>query len=212
MLRITALEEHFVTRAVVDAWRSVDACWQDLALGLSSQGPTARRLLNIGADRITEMDDAGITVQVLSPSTPGLAMLAPADAIALQSMTNDQLAEATRTRHDRLQGLATVATPVPEKAAQELPRPRAAQRLYDWTVACIDSGVPEIGRLAHTISTWRAEFLAYFSAGRISNGPILLEFRAKPVPRSTCSICVARVAAILTIHFTKWPTSARSRN
>jgi len=92
MLRITALEEHFVTRAVVDAWRSVDARWQDLALGLSSQGRTARRLLDIGADRVTEMDDAGITVQVLSLSTPGLAMLAPADAVALQSMTNDQLA------------------------------------------------------------------------------------------------------------------------
>src|SRR5215472_1734546 len=107
MLRITALEEHFVTRDVVDAWRSVDARWQDLALGLSSQGPTARRLLDIGADRITEMDDAGITVQVLSLSTPGLAMLAPADAIALQSMTNDQLAEAIRTQPDRLQGLAT---------------------------------------------------------------------------------------------------------
>jgi uncharacterized protein len=122
MLRITALEEHFVTRAVVDAWRSVDARWQDLALGLSSQGPTARRLLDIGADRITEMDDAGITVQVLSLSTPGLAMLAPADAIALQSMTNDQLAEAIRTQPDRLQGLATLATPVPEKAAQELER------------------------------------------------------------------------------------------
>lgn len=63
-------------------------------------------------------------------------------------------------------------------AAQELraiyrcrDRDHAAQRLYDWTVTCIDSGVPEIGRLARTITTWRTEFLAYFSAGRISNGP-----------------------------------------
>jgi transposase len=63
-------------------------------------------------------------------------------------------------------------------AAQELraiyrcrDRDQAAARLYDWTVACIDSGVPELSRLARTLSTWRAEFLAYFSAGRISNGP-----------------------------------------
>ena len=63
-------------------------------------------------------------------------------------------------------------------AAQELraiyrcrDRDHAAQRLYDWTVTCIDSGVPEIGRLARSITTWRAEFLAYFSAGRVSNGP-----------------------------------------
>jgi transposase len=61
-------------------------------------------------------------------------------------------------------------------AAQELraiyrcrDRDHAAQRLYDWTVTCIDSGVPEIGRPARTI-TWRAEFLAHFSPGRISNG------------------------------------------
>ena len=31
--------------------------------------------------------------------------------------------------------------------------------------------VPELRRLARTLTTWRAEFLAYFSTGRISNGP-----------------------------------------
>ena len=36
---------------------------------------------------------------------------------------------------------------------------------------CIDSGVPELRRLARTITTWRTEFLAYFITGRISNGP-----------------------------------------
>ena len=36
---------------------------------------------------------------------------------------------------------------------------------------CIDSGVAELARLARTVTTWREEFLAYFSAGRISNGP-----------------------------------------
>jgi transposase len=50
-------------------------------------------------------------------------------------------------------------------------RDQAAHRLYDWTVFCIDSGVAEIARLARTVNTWREEFLAYFSAGRLSNGP-----------------------------------------
>ena len=36
---------------------------------------------------------------------------------------------------------------------------------------CVGSGVAELARLALTITTWRVEFLAYFSAGRISNGP-----------------------------------------
>ena len=63
-------------------------------------------------------------------------------------------------------------------AAQELraiyrcrDRDQASARLYDWTVTCIDSHVPELRRLARTLTTWRAEFLAYFSTGRISNGP-----------------------------------------
>jgi len=63
-------------------------------------------------------------------------------------------------------------------AAQELraiyrcrDRDQASARLYDWTMTCIDSPVPELRRLARTLTTWRAEFLAYFSTGRISNGP-----------------------------------------
>lgn len=63
-------------------------------------------------------------------------------------------------------------------AAQELraiyrckDREQAATRLYAGTVMCIDSGVAELARLARTVTTWREEFLAYFSAGRISNGP-----------------------------------------
>jgi transposase len=64
-------------------------------------------------------------------------------------------------------------------AAQELraiyacrDRDQAAAHLYDWTVMCIDSQVPELKRLARTLSTWRTEFLAYLTIGRISNGPI----------------------------------------
>jgi transposase len=63
-------------------------------------------------------------------------------------------------------------------AAQELraiytcrDRTQAATRLYDWTVMCIDSQIPELRRLARTLITWRTEFLAYFTTGRISNGP-----------------------------------------
>src|SRR5246127_4344746 len=55
-------------------------------------------------------------------------------------------------------------------AAAIVTGPRAAF-LYDWTVMCIDSQVPELGRLARTLTTWRDEFLAYFNTGRISNGP-----------------------------------------
>ena len=38
-------------------------------------------------------------------------------------------------------------------------------------MTCIVSQVPELRRLARTLTLWRDEYLAYFSTGRISNGP-----------------------------------------
>jgi len=40
-------------------------------------------------------------------------------------------------------------------------RDQAAAWLYDWAIACIDSGVAELTRLARTVTIWRDEFLAY---------------------------------------------------
>ncbi len=69
----------------------------------------------------------------------------------------------------------TARSPPTGVAAQELraiyrcrDRDRAAARLHDWTVTRTDSHVPELRRLAGTLTTWRV----YFSTGRISNGPI----------------------------------------
>jgi len=47
----------------------------------------------------------------------------------------------------------------------------AEQRLHRWLVHCADSNVVELHRLARTIDAWRAEFLAYFDTGGVSNGP-----------------------------------------
>jgi len=41
----------------------------------------------------------------------------------------------------------------------------------DWAVTCIHWQMPELGRLARNFARWQAEFLDYFSTGRISNGP-----------------------------------------
>jgi transposase len=63
-------------------------------------------------------------------------------------------------------------------AAQELrllyrcrDRRHAEQQLLDWFIHCADAGVPELIRLAGTIDAWRAELLAYFDTGGVSNGP-----------------------------------------
>ncbi|MGC5245847.1 amidohydrolase family protein [Gordonia sp. DT219] len=120
--RVIALEEHMVTPEVVAAWRNLPPRLRDLALTPSTQGESGRLLSEIDDERIMTMDAAGIDMQVLSLTAPGLQNLEPADAVALQGDVNDRLADAVRTRPDRFQAFATLATPAPEAAAAELDR------------------------------------------------------------------------------------------
>ena len=68
------------------------------------------------------MADTGFDVQVLSLTAPGVQNLEPTEAVALQTASNDFLAEKVRADPDRFQGFATLATPDPRAAARELER------------------------------------------------------------------------------------------
>ena len=121
-MRLVGLEEHVVTEQVLDAWRELPARERDLAFGPATQGETAWRLLDVGAERLAAMDATGLDVQVLSLTTPGLQDLPAGRAVPLQREVNDHLAETVRARPDRFQGLATLATAAPAAAAAELER------------------------------------------------------------------------------------------
>ena len=121
-LRIVGLEEHFATPEIVKAWESLDPRWQDLAVKASSAGEGGRRLLDFGEERLAAMDAAGVDVQVLSLTTPGVQGLAADDAVALAKACNDGVAEVVRARPERFQAFATLPTPVPREAARELER------------------------------------------------------------------------------------------
>ena len=121
-MQFIGLEEHFVTPEVLQAWQALDPRWQDLALAQSATGETKRRLLDLSAERFAAMADTGLDVQVLSLTAPGVQNLLPPEAVALQTAANDQLAAAVWAHPDRLQSLATLATPDPAAAAQELER------------------------------------------------------------------------------------------
>ena len=121
-MRIIGLEEHFVTTDVLDAWRALDPRWRDLALKPSTEGERARRLAELDGQRFAAMQETGLDVQVLSLSTPGVQNLEPAEAVALQTASNDLLADTVRAHPARLQGLAALATPAPAEAARELER------------------------------------------------------------------------------------------
>ena len=121
-LRIAGLEEHFVLPEVLQAWESLEVRWQDSALRPPPGDERGRRLLEFGPERIAAMDDAGIDVQVLSLTTPGVQSLATDQAVALARLSNDRVAEVIAGRPDRFQGFATLPTSAPEAAARELER------------------------------------------------------------------------------------------
>lgn len=121
-MKTIGLEEHFVTSDVVRAWRALDPRLQDLAILPSTEGESARRLSELDGSRFTAMDETGLDVQVLSLSTPGVQNLERADAVALQTATNDIVADTVRAHPGRLEGFATLATPDPLAAADELER------------------------------------------------------------------------------------------
>lgn len=122
VVKVIALEEHFTTAEVVDAWANVEPRWQDLSSQMSHDGPVAEQLSDLGDRRIAAMDAGGIDRSVLSLTAPALHNLEPADAVALQGPCNDVLAEAIAAHPDRLSGFATLGLPDPDAAARELDR------------------------------------------------------------------------------------------
>jgi predicted TIM-barrel fold metal-dependent hydrolase len=122
-MKTIGIEEHFVTPEVMQAWSRLDPRWQDVAFSHSDKkDDVGERLGDLGARRLADMDETGLDVQVLSLTAPGVQNLEPAEAVALQTATNDLIAEAVRGHPDRYQGYATLATPDAAAAARELER------------------------------------------------------------------------------------------
>lgn len=121
-MKIVSLEEHFATPEIMAAWKELTPDLQDIAVKQSSIGDIKRRLFDFTGKRIRLMDEAGIAVQVLSLTTPGVQSLDSEKAVPLAHASNDILAEMVRDRPDRFQGFATLATPTPREAVRELER------------------------------------------------------------------------------------------
>jgi len=94
--QVIAIEEHYFDREIVTHYGPDEARPQ-----------LRKRLEDLGTQRLKEMDDAGIDVQVLSHSAPGTHLMEPELAVRLARGANDRL-------HD--------AVPDPKAAADELER------------------------------------------------------------------------------------------
>jgi uncharacterized protein len=115
-MRVIALEEHFWTPEIAEALRD------ERNPGAGPGSPLGDKLADLGERRLAAMDAAGIDLQVISHTTPGVQNLDPDTAVTLARAANDRLAEAVREHPDRFAGFATLPTPAPEAAADELER------------------------------------------------------------------------------------------
>ena len=80
------------------------------------------KLCDLGDLRIADMDAAGIDVQVLSLTAPGVEQLDATEAVELARDANDLLADAVRRHPSRFAGFASLPTAAPDTAADELER------------------------------------------------------------------------------------------
>jgi predicted TIM-barrel fold metal-dependent hydrolase len=114
--RVVALEEAFLHPRVWDLFpESLQQKYQ----------PVRARLNDVGAERIRQMDAAGIDVQVLSHVGPGVQILLDEQAelaVAVSREVNDWLAEAIAAYSARFAGFAMLPTQSPSHAADELER------------------------------------------------------------------------------------------
>ncbi len=120
-MKTIGVEEHFVTDEVIAAWDGLDPADPDRWNG-APEGEMRDRLREVGARRLSAMDEAGLDVQVISLTGPGLHSLPAGAAVELQTQTNDRIAQIARDSAGRLEGMATLALPDPAAAATELER------------------------------------------------------------------------------------------
>jgi uncharacterized protein len=125
-MRTITLEEHYATpafmegpgRQLKDQAQAAHAHPQ-VAAGFAQ---LIDRLCNLDERRIADMDAAGIDLQVLSLTAPGVEQLDASEAVVLAHEANDRLADAVRRHPNRFAGFATVPTMAPDSAAAELER------------------------------------------------------------------------------------------
>ncbi|MCC6947917.1 MAG: amidohydrolase [Bradyrhizobiaceae bacterium] len=83
---------------------------------------TLKRILDLGAGRLADMDASGIDVQLLLHTAPGVQVFDAPTANGLAAASNDMAADAVRKHPDRFAGLALVAPQDPPAAGKELER------------------------------------------------------------------------------------------
>ena len=119
-MRTIALEEHFATPAFLDG---PDRRLKERAQQLGGRfAALVAQLIDVGDGRVAAMDAAGVDVQALSLTAPGVEQLDVEEAKTFARDTNAALAEAIRRHPTRFFGLAALPIADPPAAVAELER------------------------------------------------------------------------------------------
>jgi len=125
-MRVVALEEHFTVPALASRYVKPEAIakrghykGRKVAPGKTSP---MELLPEFGEKRFKSLDDAGITVQVLSNSGAGPDLVPGQDGISLAKEVNDYLAGVVTKHPKRFAGFASLPMASPDACADELKR------------------------------------------------------------------------------------------
>jgi predicted TIM-barrel fold metal-dependent hydrolase len=110
---VIAIEEHYWDAEMASHFTGIEA---------GRPGPIQKRLDDLGALRIQEMDDAGIDIQVLSHGAPSAQKMSADIAVDLTRRVNDRLHAAIAGFPSRFAAFAALPTADPPAAAEELER------------------------------------------------------------------------------------------
>jgi 5-carboxyvanillate decarboxylase len=177
--RRIATEEAFITRELAQQYDrllrdglSDDAGFNAMWRGIGSNERFRSGLIDVGEGRIRDMDAAGISLQLLLLTTPGVQVFEAGLATGLARATNDELTAAVSRHPQRFAGLAVIAPQDPPAAARELER---AVRTLDLKGAVINS---------HTFGEYLDEpkYWAIFEAAEALDAPIYIHPRPPPAP------------------------------
>ena len=110
---VIALEEHFQDPELGALYGPLDA---------NAAAHMRERLESFGGTRLKDMDDAGIDFQIISHSAPSVQKVDAETAFRMAPIVNDRLHAAIGAHPTRFGGFATIPTPDPKAAADELER------------------------------------------------------------------------------------------
>lgn len=111
--KIIALEEHYADAELTATFDGADA---------AKASAIRERLEDVGALRLKEMDQPGITLQVLSHNSPATQNLEATRAVPMARGVNDRLHAIVRSQPTRFAAFAALPTDDPVAAAEELER------------------------------------------------------------------------------------------